>query len=191
MLAKHQPDDFLLRDGRAFIRDRQQQQFSALHSLAGDLLTQGRMLFEITQQSLQMLIRVRRDVRDPDSVCARPEANPQQQRTGLVFSGFNLLPALVVIAVPGQRVARDRAPIGAIVVFTRQINQVNRQRLTFGAVNAKVVPVCPAIAPVLIAFAFHAATKMRFRYLFNLAKRAAFKVGLNNDWYGGSDKLWR
>src|SRR5262245_36771249 len=108
-----------------------------------------------------MLICVWRDVRDPYSVYAWSEANPQQRRFGLVFGGFDLAPALVVFAVPGQGVACDRAAIGAIIVLTRQINQVNRERLTSGAVNAKIIPVRLPVAPVLIAFAFHAAAKMR------------------------------
>jgi hypothetical protein len=45
VLAKHQPEDFLLRIGRAFIRDREQQHAAALHGLANDLLTQRRMRF--------------------------------------------------------------------------------------------------------------------------------------------------
>jgi hypothetical protein len=32
---------------------------------------------------------------------------------------------------------------------------------------------------------------MRFRYSFNLAHYAAFKVGADKDWVGGGDKLQR
>src|SRR5262245_26161155 len=147
------------------------------------------MVFECAQQPLQVLIRVRRDVRDPDSVYSRSESNPEQRRFGLIFSGFDLAPALVVFAVPWQGVARDRAAIGAVVVFARQIIHVNRERPASGAVNAKVIPVRLAIAPVLIAFAFHTASKMRFRQSFNLSKSAAFKDGLNGDRRDGRDEL--